>query len=430
MTPDDLAFLLTDAGRDLLALAAGRDWSRDALVASTAAVRAADPDHAAAAIDVVTARLRARGRLRGAEHWLLTDEAVQQATAWPVAALRAERLAGRDVHDVTCSVGAELAELARTADRAVGSDLDPVRARMAAHNVPGALVCVADALRAPSADAVLVADPARRSGGRRVHDPERLSPPLPALLAAARGRGYAVKCAPGLDTTALDHAGEVQLVSLDGGVREACLWSPDLSGGVRRRATVVRTGPADDPGPWGPPRLVAEGRAVHVEEVTDGDDDEVDAHGEPDRYIVDPDGAVVRAGLVRHWARRHGLRQLDPRIAHLTGPRIPAGHTGFEVLARHRLDRRELRRALRDRDCGSLEILVRGVDADPDTLRRSLTLSGTRPLALVVTRIDRSAVVFVCAPRAAGAPPAGTGPAQDRAAQDRAAQDRAAQDRT
>jgi hypothetical protein len=402
VTPDDLDFLTTDAGGDLLALAAGLDWSRARLVASTAVVRGADPAHAAAAIDLVTARLRARGRIRGAERMLLTDEAVQQATAWPVAALRARRLAGRDVHDVTCSVGAELGELVRTADRVVGSDLDPVRARMAARNVPGALVCVADALAPPTVDAVLVADPARRSGGRRIHDPEQLSPPLPALLAAARGRDHVIKCAPGLDTSVLDHAGEVELVSLDGSVREACLWSPGLSAGVARRATVIRTVPAGDPGPWGPPRLVADGVAVHVEEVTDGDDDEVDAHGEADRYIVDPDGAVVRAGLVRHWARRHGLRQLDPRIAHLTGPRVPRGYTGFEVLQRCRLDRKELRRVLRDRDCGSLEILVRGVDSDPDVLRRSLALKGSRPLALVVTRIDRSAVVFVCGPRTDG----------------------------
>lgn len=401
MTPEDLEFLRTAAGRDLLDLAAGLAWSRADLVASTAAVRRADPVHAAAAIDVVTARARARGGIRGAGAMLLTDEAVQQATAWPVAALRAGRLAGRDVHDVTCSVGAELAELVRRADRVIGSDLDPVRARMAAHNVPDALVCVADALAPPSRDAVLVADPARRSGGRRVHDPARLSPPLPDLLAVAADRDHVIKCAPGLDTSVLDHSGEVELVSLDGSVREACLWSPGLSAGVRRRATVVRTTAADAAGPWGPPRLVADGVAVHVEEVTDGDDDEVDAHEEAERFIVDPDGAVVRAGLVRHWARRHGLRQLDPRIAHLTGPRIPDGYTGFEVLEKCRLDRKQLRRVLRQRDCGSLEILVRGVDTDPDVLRRSLSLSGSRPLALVVTRIGSSAVVFVCGPRTA-----------------------------
>lgn len=402
MTPEDLDFLLTDAGRDLLEEAEALDWSRASLVTSTARIRRVDPEYAAAAIDVVTARLRARGRLRDAGRMLLTDEAVQQATAWPVAALRAERLAGRDVHDATCSVGAELSELVRTAGQVVGSDLDSLRVRMAAHNVPDALVCVADALAPPSRDAVFIADPARRSGGRRIHDPAQLSPPLPDLLASVRDRDYVIKCAPGLDTTVLDHTGEVELVSLDGSVREACLWSPGLAGGVRRRATVVRTADAAAPAPWGPPRLVIDGTAVLVEEITDDDDDEVGAEDHADRFIVDPDGAIVRAGLVRHWARRHGLRQLDSRIAHLTGPAVPPGYSGFEVLDRCRLDKKELRRALRDRDCGSLEILVRGVETDPDELRRALSLRGTRPLALVVTRIGRAAVVFICGPRVKG----------------------------
>src|SRR5699024_1041436 len=178
-----------------------------------------------------------------------------------------------------------------------------------------------------------------------------------------------------------------------------CLWSPGLSSGVRSRATVIRSGAPDGPAPWGPPPLVTEGVALHVEEVTDLDDDEVDALPEPDRYIVEPDGAVVRAGLVRRWARR----QRRPLLDHLTGPESPVGHTGFEVLRRCRLDRKELRRELRERDCGSLEILVRGVDTDPDALRRSLSLRGTRALALVVTRIGRSAVVLVCGPRTSAA---------------------------
>ncbi|MBB0968745.1 class I SAM-dependent methyltransferase, partial [Dietzia aerolata] len=101
MRPEDLEFLLTDAGRALLELAAGLDFSKATTVGSTAAVRRVDREHAAAAIDVATARARATGRIRDSGSMLLTDEAVQQATAWPVAALRARRLAGRDVHDVT-----------------------------------------------------------------------------------------------------------------------------------------------------------------------------------------------------------------------------------------------------------------------------------------------------------------------------------------
>jgi len=39
------------------------------------------------------------------------------------------------IHDVTCSIGTELAALHGTAARVVGSDIDPVRLAMARHNL-------------------------------------------------------------------------------------------------------------------------------------------------------------------------------------------------------------------------------------------------------------------------------------------------------
>src|SRR5690606_39573426 len=113
----------------------------------------------------------------GAEDWLLTDDALQQATPTVVARHRAERLAGRDVHDVTCSIGADLVELRRTANRCLGSDLDPVRVAMARHNVPDAVVVRADARRPVSRHTVIVAGPARRDArGRRRGNPADFVP--------------------------------------------------------------------------------------------------------------------------------------------------------------------------------------------------------------------------------------------------------------
>jgi THUMP domain-like len=114
---------------------------------------------------------------------------------------------------------------------------------------------------------------------------------------------------------------------------------------------------------------------------------------------------VVRAGLVRHYAARHGLWQLDPDIAYLSGDRLPPAVRGFEVLQQLPFDERRLRRALAALDCGSLEILVRGVGgmaADPDALRRRLRLRGSQPLSAVITRIGSQktarATVYVCRP--------------------------------
>ena len=54
-----------------------------------------------------------QARARTPARWLFTDEALQQATPLPVAAHRARRLAGVGVHDLTCSIGADLVALAR-----------------------------------------------------------------------------------------------------------------------------------------------------------------------------------------------------------------------------------------------------------------------------------------------------------------------------
>ena len=90
---------------------------------------------------------------------------------------------------------------------------------------------------------------------------------------------------------------------------------------------------------------------------------------------------------MRHYAARHGLWQLDPHIAYLSGDQLPPGIRGFEVLQQLPFDERRLRQALSARDCGALEILVRGMDVEPTALRRRLALRGELPLTVVITRV-------------------------------------------
>ena len=389
-TRADVAYLTSDTGAaaldevDRLAL---RDADR---VADVAALRRRFADHAAPLLETTLLRRKAAAKFAPLDvsRWLFTDEALQQATAAAVARHRAARLAGAVVHDATCSVGTELAALRDAAAYLLGSDLDEVRLAMARHNLPQVPLCRADALMPVTRDTVVLLDPARRSGDRRRFDPRAYTPPLDELIQRYRGRPAVVKCAPGIDFDALRQwgfDGEVEITSADGSVREACLWSSDLADpAVRRRATVL-TGSGPEAG--------------GVETVTDADPDECRTDA-PGRWIIDPDGAVVRAGLVRQYATRHGLWQLDPDIAYLTGDRVPEGVRGFEILDRVSVRDKSLRQSLSSHDCGPLEILVRGVDIDPDALRRRLRPSGSSPLSVVITRIGHRAaaraVAFVC----------------------------------
>lgn len=332
-------------------------------------------DYARAVSALIAARRAAAGKFPA--HWLTDADAAQQATPARVAGVRAARIAeagAQMVHDVTCSVGSEAPAFRQRGIAWMGSDLDMPRLIMARHNLgQEAWLAQADALTPVTSDGVVVADPARRAGGRRITDPAQLLPPLPDLLDAQAGREMAVKCAPGIDYSGWD--GLVSVVSVDGGVKEACLYTPGLAGGVRREAVVLRDG---------------------EERVTDLDDDTVETTA-PQRYIIDPDGAVVRAGLVRGWAARHGLSMLDEHIAYLTGEQIPAGYSGFPFLEAVPL--RALKKVLASHGAGSVEILVRGVDVDPDQLRKKLKLRGKAQMAVVIARIGDQAVAHVCGPR-------------------------------
>jgi hypothetical protein len=293
-------------------------------------------------------------------------------------------LSGAVVHDVTCSIGTELAALRDTAARVVGSDIDAVRLAMARHNLgSGADLCRADALHPVSRGTVVLADPGRRRSGRRRFDPRGYQPALDQVLAVYRRRNLVVKCSPGIDferARLLGFDGEIEVTSWRGSVREACLWSAGLAEpGVRRRASILD----------------------HDEQITDAEPDSCPVQP-PGRWIIDPDGAVVRAGLVRHYGARHGLWQLDPDIAYLSGDRLPGGVRGFEVLEQFGYSEKRLRQVLSALDCGALEILIRGVDIDPDALRLRLRLHGSQPLSVVIARIGSGtagqATAFVCHP--------------------------------
>jgi hypothetical protein len=378
----DVAHLRSAGGCEHLVEAAARlRLTADARIADVAEVRAIAGEHGAAVLETLLLRARAQSKLADAGEWLLTDAALQQATPMRVAEHRARRFAGRDAHDVTCSIGADVVALAGTAARVIGSDLDPVRLAMARANVAGLgpMLCRADALAPVSRHAAVLADPTRRAeDGRRLVRPGDLAPGLDALAEAYSGRDLAVKCAPGLDFDAVPWANEVEVTSLDGQVREACLWAEALATpGVRRRATVLS--------------------AAATVTVTDAEPDDCGT-GPIGEWLVEPDGAIIRAGLVRHYAARYGLHQLDEHIAYLSADEPSPSSRALRVLDRFRYTEKALRAELARRRVGRVEIRTRGLGIDPDTLRLRLRLRGENAISVVLTRIGPTPTAILCEP--------------------------------
>lgn len=383
---DDVGYLTGSAGAAVLRTAEQTLALTDAtLIHDLSVLRRAAGHRAGAVAETVRLRRRGIGKLGSvAAGWLVTGESLQQASPAPVAAHRARRLAGFRVHDLTCSIGADLVALARSCKLAVGSDIDPVRLAMAAHNLRASgqppLLLRADAVTRSTSGLLPYADPARRTlTGRRITS-EHTLPPVGELDAAHAARPPVLRLPPGIDYDRLARPGEVEIVSLDGTAREAVLWPAELAL-VPRRATVLRS-------------------AAQGYQLTSDEPDDVGV-GPVGEWIVDPDPAVVRAHLVRHYAARHGLVQLDPHLAYLTGPLPPPGIRAFRVRDAAPFAQRTVAGwALRD-GIGTLEILQRGTPVIPDELRLRLrpALNGPTAVArtLIIARIGSAATAFWCA---------------------------------
>ncbi|HEY4005743.1 MAG TPA: class I SAM-dependent methyltransferase [Pseudonocardia sp.] len=377
----NLDLLTTPAGQAVLAELADTEMAAAAELRVAEALRRRYPaELVTAALAQHELRRRARAKFSLAGEMWFTRAGLEQASSEAVARHRARRYAGAArVVDLCCGIGGDLVALAGAATAALAVDRDPLHLRMAALNAavhglePETLPAdVRDAPLQP-ADAVFV-DPARRSGGRRLRAGDS-EPPLDWCTALAeRVAGVAVKAAPGLDRGSVPPGWEVEFVAEGRDLKEAVLWSPALRG-APTRATLLPAGDQLLANPGGP----------------------VDCRA-PGEYLLDPNPAVTRAGLVEDLARRLGAWKIDPMIAFLSADiplRTPFGRT-LRVLEHGPWREKDLAARLRAHGIGALDIRRRGLAGDVDVLRRKLRTTGRTPATLVMTRVDDRPWALIC----------------------------------
>ncbi|TCO22028.1 methyltransferase family protein [Kribbella steppae] len=316
-----------------------------------------------------------------AARMFFTPDGLEQATRSTVGSHRAQRIAatlpGSSVVDLGCGIGGDLIGAARAGLRVTGVERDPAtaaaaRANLSALGLPGEVV-VGDAESFDLAPYdVVFADPARRADGRRVFDHNAYSPPW-TFVTELLSRTACVKVAPGIPHDAVPDGVEAEWISDAGEVKEAALWSGRLYAGTARRATLLPSGAS----------------------VTEAPEAE---SGPVGQYIYEPDGAVVRAGLVTAVAAAVDGWLLDPRIAYVTAAKLvptPLA-SAYEVVEELPYKEKALRSWVRTHGIGTLEIKKRGVDLDPAQLRKKLTPKGSASATLIITRIGRDAVAYSC----------------------------------
>lgn len=402
MERSHLEFLLTPGGQELLREAQSSYDGDNALSVGAALRQRYRAELVAAALTQVDLRRRAVAKFGDcAGEMFFTPAGLEQATHRLVAVHRAGRLAtsgGRRLIDLCCGIGSDLMAAASRGLEVTGVDSDPLAAAIASANLAGrglrGTVEVGAAQQADLAGYDLVfADPARRGPRGRVFDPEAFSPPWSfvqgAVLAGstATGQRGVAKAAPGIPHGLVPAGAEAEFVSLDGDLREACVWSPGLAT-ASRRATLLRSaveGPVsmtdhDDPG-------TAEVRPVGA-------------------HIYEPDDAVVRAHLVTGAAALLDGWLLDRHVGYVSSDRRTdtALARGFEVLEVLPYRVRPLRAALRSRGIGRLTVKKRGVAVRPEALVSRLGLVGEEWGTLILSRTPGSAVALLVRPHTSTEP--------------------------
>ncbi len=387
--------LLAPEGQALLARAAAQPDLRDETILRhlTALRREAAPDLATAVVETLLLRRRAAVKFERAVAMYFIREALEQASAEVVARYRARRFAGHPaVSDLGCGIGGDTIALAGVVPTVMAVDRDPLRLAMARANVRA--YGVEERVRLLDADlhetkppaAAAFFDPARRTkDGRRVFSITGYEPPLSLVgtwLPVCPAVG--VKISPGVDTRELAALGldaEVEFISVAGELREAALWFGPLRDAASdgrhaaRRATLLPEGHTlTDAG--APPAAVMP----------------------PGRFLLEPDAAIYRAGLLAELAGMLSAWQIDRDIAYLSTDAAP--HTPFarawpveDVLP---FSVKGVRRRLRELRVGVVVVKKRGSPLDPQEFERMLRLDGPERRTVVLTRAAGRPVAIIC----------------------------------
>jgi THUMP domain-like len=394
VSTNDAQWLISEAAGRWLELAAAESGLTLKLAARLR--KGLTAERARLVLEQTVLRRRAIEKFALAERMFFTPIGLEQASDQGIAAYKARRFAAQiaadaESADLCCGIGGDLLALAARG-LVVGVDRDPLVALFAEANLAGCGVPPGASIRGrvERADAGTFdvrpyaawhLDPDRRPAGRRTtrvaaHDP----PPeaIDRLLLAAGNASIKLAPAAVLPEDWSSRA-ELEWISRKRECRQLVAWFGELATHPsQRRATVLASdgelrrtlcGEPNRPIPLAP----------HI-----------------GRYVFEPDAAVLAAKLEGILAAEQGLSAIAPGIAYLTSdsPLDDAALAGFEVLEILPLRTKMLKTWLAERGFGRLEVKKRGVDIDPERLRRELQVAGDAATTLLVTRAAGRVIVI------------------------------------
>ncbi len=379
-TVDDYCWLVSSDANPFLQQAAN---AKGSLVSLTNRLRKTlSPERTHLVLGLIALRERASVKFSDANKMYFTRKLLEQSTDERIAQHKATRFP-RDtsVVDMCCGIGGDSLAIARRGP-CLAVDLDPIATTLVAANAKSVGI---ESLSCEVADVVEVArrlecdawhiDPDRRVAAQRTSDAVYSEPSLEVIASLLeRVDAGAMKLAPGADLQhdwCADAPIELEWIGSRRECRQQVAWLGRLATNAGQRTATVIDRNGDGHSFTGDIEM-----DVNVSNVG--------------LFVYAPDSTLLASQLADAMANQLGLCATSYGTSYFTSDTYhnSALLEALEVEEVLPLDAKRLRRQLRERDIGTLEIKTRGVDIDPKDFRKKLQLKGRETATVLLFRTN------------------------------------------
>lgn len=394
MSAINVDWLTSPIGQEVILLASEFADSLTATTKLRAKYPEIEPEFIRQAISQAALKTKAKD-LDLPEHWLLTDDGLQQATRPQVAKFRAKFLAENfgqlKIVDLTCGLGFDSYFFAKAGHQVTAIERDPEVAHLAHSNLreykTDVIVSSAEQFTIPTDTDLIFIDPARRDPDsaksitgqtKRTMNPFTWSPGWDYVERLANSHNVVAKVAPGISIDLID-SWDAYWISSDGDLVEAML----ISGGTNKRIAILLN-------------------ESEITEISGGSISKVSPLGD---YLVVPNSALIRASALDYLVNTLDAGLVNEHIAWLTtnnsdfSQLVKSSAQVFEILDTLKFNEKLIADRLIEFSPGSLTIMTRGVSVDPELLRKKLLkrpVKGGQEIVLAIYRDDAGSVALIC----------------------------------
>lgn len=374
---DDYRWLTSPVGESYLERAA--ESTAPVLKLATSLRRDLSPERTHLVLEQIDLRRRGREKFPDADRMFFTRKGLEQSTDHAIATYKAARFRHGESFDYCCGIGGDLLAIGNAGGHVTGVELDPITAHLAATNCERANLTWARVVVAkaedlpPGRDQSWHIDPDRRLVKERASQIEHYAPGVEHWLSLLdRQLRGAIKLAPAakVPERIAEECYRVWLESR-GECRQQVAWHPYTAMSGERSAGIINS------------------LGIEIDGVMSGEDENLSVGNRVFRYVYEPRACVLASGLVAQLNCGGWASALARGSVYLTSDQLrqrPLMAT-FEVSLVAPYDLKQLKAIVKERQLGRLEIKCRGVDIDPEQVRKQLKTPGDEQATLILAQL-------------------------------------------